>query len=130
MRLLPAVLLVTLTLCSVSGQNYTISTFAGGGLPVNIPGTSAGLGNVGGVAVDSAGNVFITTSVYNVVLRLDAKTGVLSSVAGTGTYGFRGDNGPATNAELYLPQGVAVDSAGNSTSPTLPTSESARFRMG
>ncbi len=113
MRLLPAVSLAWLTLCSGFGQTYTISTFAGGGLPVNLPGTSAGLGFVGGVAVDSAGNVFITTYVYNVVLRLDAKTGVLSLVAGTGGAGFGGDDGPAIGAQLNGPEGIAVDSAGN-----------------
>ncbi len=80
---------------------------------MNIPGTSAGLGNVGGVAVDSAGNVFIVASDYNIVLRLDAKTGVLSLVAGTGTAGFSGDSGPATGARLDGPEGIAVDSAGN-----------------
>ena len=36
MRLMPAILLASLTLCSAFGQTYTISTFAGGGLPVNI----------------------------------------------------------------------------------------------
>jgi uncharacterized protein (TIGR03437 family) len=39
--------------------------------------------------------------------------GVITTVAGIGTQGFSGDNGPATSAELYYPQGVAVDSAGN-----------------
>jgi hypothetical protein len=76
MRLLPAVLLASLASCSLFGQTYTISTFAGGGLPVNIPGTSAHLDGVAATAVDSAGNIFIAVSnAYSVVLRLDAKTG-------------------------------------------------------
>ena len=106
--------------CSCAlGQTYTIATFAGGGLPVNLPGTSASLGLVGGVAADSAGNVFIASSQYNAVFRLDAKTSVLSLAAGNGTLGFSGDNGPASSAQLNLttqffgPIGLATDSTGN-----------------
>jgi uncharacterized protein (TIGR03437 family) len=110
MRLLPAVLL-TLAACPIgSGQTYTISTFAGGALPVNISGTSAGL-SPGYVAADPAGNLFFVDQ--NTVLRLDATTGILTRVAGNGATGFSGDNGPATSAELNFPAGVAVDSAGN-----------------
>ena len=111
-RLLPAVLLSLVMSWSTFGQTYTINTFAGGGLPVNIPGTSAGLGSPNSVAVDGAGNLFFPAQ-ENVVLRLDATTGILTLVAGNGTPGFSGDNGPATSAQLYGPQGVAVDSAGN-----------------
>ena len=99
--------------CSAWGQTYTISTFAGGGLPVNIPGTSASLGYdvPQSIAADRAGNVFFADQ--NTVLRLDATTGVLTLVAGNGTPGFSGDNGPATSAQLANPEGLAVDSAGN-----------------
>jgi uncharacterized protein (TIGR03437 family) len=93
------------------GQGYTISTFAGGGLPVNIPGTSASLYFPQAVAVDKAGNVFFADS--SEVLRLDATTGMLTAVAGTGAAGFSGDNVLATNAQLSVPEGVAVDPAGN-----------------
>jgi uncharacterized protein (TIGR03437 family) len=97
--------------CSAWGQTYTISTLAGGGLPVNIPGTSASLGSPASVAVDRAGNVYFATQ--NTVLRLDAATGILTLVAGNGTPGFSGDNGLAISAQLNSPAGVAVDSAGN-----------------
>jgi sugar lactone lactonase YvrE len=100
----------------LSAQQYTIATFAGGALPVNISGTSASLGggsNGTTVALDSAGNLFLNSPEYNVVLRLSAQTGALTLVAGNGTAGFSGDNGPATSAQLNGPAGVAVDSLGN-----------------
>src|ERR1035437_8007513 len=94
-------------------QQYTISTFAGGGLPVNILGTSAslGLGVPSCLAADQAGNLFFADQ--NTVLRLDATTGVLTRVAGNGTTGFSGDNGPGTSAQMYTPLGLAVDATGN-----------------
>jgi len=113
MRLLPALLVATALSWSASAQTYTISTFAGGGLPVNIPGTSPSLGPQMPqyVAADPAGNVFFVYQ--NIVLRLDAVTGILSLAAGNGTPGFSGDNGPAASAQLLNPQGLALDSAGN-----------------
>jgi uncharacterized protein (TIGR03437 family) len=106
-------ILLTLTLSSItSAQTYTISTFAGGALPVNIAGTSASLGTRPQyVAADPSGNLFFVDR--NTVMRLDAATGILTRVAGNGSTGFSGDNGPATSAQLYFPTGVAVDSAGN-----------------
>ena len=113
MRALPALLFTSILSWPAPGQTYTISTFAGGGLPVNIPGTSASLDNQGAmyVAADRTGNVFFVDQ--NAVLRLDAATGILTLVAGNGTTGFSGDNGPAASAQLYFPGAVAVDSAGN-----------------
>jgi uncharacterized protein (TIGR03437 family) len=116
MRLRSVIPLTTVLSCSAWGQTYTISTFAGGGQPgllVDIPGTSASLGPNAPqyIAADRAGNVLF--AFQNTVLRLDATTGVLTLVAGNGTTGFSGDNGPATSAQLNSPAGVAVDSAGN-----------------
>jgi uncharacterized protein (TIGR03437 family) len=111
MRIRFVALLTTILCCSAWGQTYTISTFAGGGLPVNVPGTSASLGSPASVAADRAGNVYFATQ--NTILRLDATTGVLTLVAGNGTPGFSGDNGLAISAQLNSPAGVAVDSAGN-----------------
>src|ERR1035438_4237489 len=111
MRSLPAVLLSSLLSCVAMGQSFTISTFAGGGQPINIPGTSASLSTPSEVAVDAGGNAFFTSG--NTVLRLDRITGILTLIAGNGTYGFSGDNGAAANAQLAAPNGVAVDIAGN-----------------
>lgn len=110
MHLLSVVALALAATSSLTAQTYTISTFAGGALPVNILGTSARVLQPS-LAVDATGNVYFTSG--NSVLRMDAATGLLSLVAGTGNYGFSGDNGPATGAELASPGGVAVDSSGN-----------------
>jgi uncharacterized protein (TIGR03437 family) len=98
------------------GQTYTVSTFAGvwlPELPENLPGVSVSLNEIGGVAVDATGNVFLSLPTYAAVMRLDATTGILTCVAGNGTSGFSGDNGPAVNAQLYGPNGLALDPAGN-----------------
>jgi len=106
-------LLASLACCAAFGQNYTISTFAGGGLPANIADTSATIYIPQTVAVDQAGKVFFSDAVENAAYRVDAKTGLLAVVAGNGTFGFSGDNGPATSAQVAFPGGVALDSAGN-----------------
>ena len=111
MRLLSVVLTLGIS-WSAWGQTYTISTFAGGALPINILGTSASLGYAPrNVAADGAGNVFFVYQ--NTVLAVHASTGILKQVAGNGTTGYSGDNGLATNAQLNGPTGVAVDSSGN-----------------
>ena len=111
-----AILALVISGCAF-GQTSTIKTFAGGGLPVNVAGTSASLRSPSSVAVDGAGNLFFTDE-RHVVLRLDATTGVLTLAAGNGTAGFSGDKGPATSAQLnlsgFIYRGdVHVDSAGN-----------------
>ena len=78
-------------------------------------GTSASLSYPHGVAVDGGGNVFIADRANNCIRRLAAGSGVITTVAGSGAYGFRGDGGPGTSANLctWYPSGVAVDASGN-----------------
>ena len=64
-----------------------------------------------GITVDSDGNLFIATG--HRVRRVDAETGIISTVAGTGAPGYDGDGGPATEAKLKAPADVAVDAQGN-----------------
>jgi uncharacterized protein (TIGR03437 family) len=64
------------------------------------------------VAVDASGNIYIADSVNNVV-RLVNASGLISSVVGTGGSAFSGDFGPATQAQLINPSGLALDSSGN-----------------
>ncbi|HBY62448.1 MAG TPA: hypothetical protein DEH78_21710, partial [Solibacterales bacterium] len=73
--------------------------------------TAAALNRPTGMAVDSAGNLYIADQINNRVRKVAA--GVITTVAGTGTAGFTGDGGPATTASLRAPAGVAVDAAGN-----------------
>jgi len=77
------------------------------------PATAASLNAPAGVAVDGAGNVLIADTANHRIRRLDAATGVLSTVAGNGKPGSAGDGGPAAAAQLNAPAGVAVDGAGN-----------------
>jgi len=105
---------------AVSGQitsASTVSTFAGtgssgysgdGGLA-----TSATLNEPYGLAIDGAGNIYIADTGNNRVRRVDAITGYITTVAGTGNFGYFGDGAVATSAELYAPQGVTVDFQGN-----------------
>ena len=74
--------------------------------------TQAELYRPQGVAVDTASNVYIADSYNHRVRKVDA-SGTITTLAGTGTQGYSGDGGPATQAQLYRPQGVAVDGASN-----------------
>jgi sugar lactone lactonase YvrE len=97
------------------GRNAT--TLAGTGT-VNYTGdngaaTSATLATPSAVAYDSAGNLYIADANNHVIREVAKATGIITTIAGTGTEGFSGDNGPATSAQLDTPTGVAVDATGN-----------------
>ncbi|HUP70849.1 MAG TPA: hypothetical protein VM142_13695 [Acidimicrobiales bacterium] len=66
-----------------------------------------------GVAVDRSANVYVSDLLHNTVRRIDARTGVITTVAGTGTAGFSGDGGRATDAQLAGPHQLAFDAGGN-----------------
>ena len=96
----------------VAGQDFTISTFAGGAPPVTpAAGTVASIGLPMGIAADAAGNVYFTSQL-NCVFKLDT-AGILTLVAGTARWGYEGDGGPATSAHFRYPHGIALDGAGN-----------------
>ncbi len=93
----------------------TISTFAGSDNGVDAdggPATQAVLHGPAGIAIDAAWNLLIAESDVSRIRRVDAATGVITTVAGTGQDGFSGDGGPATRAQLYWPSGVHVDPEG------------------
>ncbi|ODT98956.1 MAG: hypothetical protein ABS79_05110 [Planctomycetes bacterium SCN 63-9] len=65
------------------------------------------------VALDRAGNVYFSDTFNHKIRRIDAKTGRISTVAGSGKAGFSGDGGPATSAAFREPYGVLIDSRNN-----------------
>ncbi len=97
-----------------------IRTVAGTGVPGAClfggdggPATSAQLCNPARVVVDSWGNLFIADQGNNRVRRVDAASGIITTVAGTGVAGFSGDGGPALAAALDAPFGLTLDPCGN-----------------
>jgi sugar lactone lactonase YvrE len=95
---------------------YTVSTLAGTGTAGsegdNGPATQAQLNQPFGLALDSSGNLYIADQINNRVRKL-TPDGNLSTIAGNGKASYSGDGGPATDAALNHPCGIAIDSAGN-----------------
>jgi DNA-binding beta-propeller fold protein YncE len=93
----------------------TITTIAGNGIPEfggdGGPATAASLQYPTGVALDHDGNVFIADAANHRIRRIDPD-GTITTVAGTGGAGLAGDGGPATDAKLHKPTGVAVSRKG------------------
>jgi sugar lactone lactonase YvrE len=77
--------------------------------------SAATLSSPSGVALDGAGNLYIADTGNNVIRKITAATGNISTVAGNinGIAGYAGDGGLATSAELNLPLGITVDGSGN-----------------
>ncbi len=97
--------------------NGVVTTVAGTGtVPYSGdggPATSAQIHDPLGVAVDSAGNIYIADELNSRIRKVTAATGIITTVAGNGTRGYSGDGGPATSGEVNWPYGVAVDGSGN-----------------
>ena len=93
----------------------TITTIAGDGIPSFLgdggPATDANLQYPTGVTPDHDGNLFIADAGNHRIRRIDPD-GTITTVAGTGAAGFAGDGGPATDARLHKPTGVAVSRKG------------------
>ncbi len=64
------------------------------------------------VTFSPLGNVYIADSGNNCIRKVTVSTGIITTIAGTGTGSYSGDNGPATAAALNDPVGVALDAAG------------------
>jgi hypothetical protein len=92
-----------------------ITTIAGGGIggPGDGGPATAAVFSADGVAADSAGNVYIADNVAKRLRRVDAITGIITTVAGNDTATTPGDGGPATAAALAHAYGVSFDRAGN-----------------
>jgi sugar lactone lactonase YvrE len=98
------------------GANGIITTVAGNG-SAGYSGdggaaTNASVATPAGVGLDTYGNLFFADYYNNRIRKVDTN-GIISTVAGGGIAAFSGDGGPATNASLAAPYGVALDASGN-----------------
>jgi DNA-binding beta-propeller fold protein YncE len=100
-RVDPSGMIITIAGTGVTG-------FSGDGGPA----VAAQLARPRGVAVDAAGNVYVADCMNHRIRMVDV-TGTIRTVAGSGRRGYSGDGGPAAEARLFLPRGVAVDPGGN-----------------
>jgi streptogramin lyase len=110
-------------------RSGTITTIAGTGVPGYSgdggPAVAAQFDGPRGVAGDGAGNLYVADDNNNRVRRIDP-SGVVTTIAGTGSAEYSGDGGPARSAQLNHPRGVAVDGRGN---VFIADSMNARIRM-
>ena len=84
------------------------SSFSGDGGDAS----SATLNYPDGLCIDSSGNFYISDNNNHRIRKVTASTSIISTIAGTGTSSFSGDNGQAVSATLKYPVGVAVDGSG------------------
>src|SRR6478609_490240 len=114
----------------IDPKTSVITTIAGTGqagpTPDGAPLAGTPFNNPRSLDVDPQGNPWIVTREGNQVFKLDLKTGVIRLMAGTGQPGFAGNGGPALQATLSGPKGIALDSAGNAW---LVDTESHSIRM-
>ncbi|HEU5117236.1 MAG TPA: hypothetical protein VFT74_11270, partial [Isosphaeraceae bacterium] len=104
-------------LLSLGADPGTISSPVGTGKPGfsgdGGPASEATLNNPFDVAFDSAGNLYLSDTFNQRIRRVDSKTGLITTIAGSGRKGFSGDGGPALEAELNEPYGIVLDDQNN-----------------
>ncbi len=96
-----AQIITTVAGCDSSGYNGD-----------NIPATNAKLANPYAVTIDGIGNLYIADGYSHRIRKVDV-TGMITTIAGTNTSGYNGDNILATNAQLFHPTSVTCDHSGN-----------------
>ncbi len=116
-HILVIVSLFTLLISPSCTAQFIITTFAGNGQT----GFAGDLGQAKlaklwrpeGIAVDSSGNIYVADVTNNRIRKITAGSGIITTVCGTGTFAYTGDEGLAKFAGLNSPEGIAVDAAGN-----------------
>jgi hypothetical protein len=103
---LSALLVLCAILVPVARGQQTITTYSAGA-PGDLFGTPTDL------TLDKFGNLFVSDAGKHRVQRIDKQTQAVVTIAGTGTAGYAGDGGPATQAQLDCPAGLAFDGSGN-----------------
>ena len=98
-----------------SAQSGNVYTLAGGGISLadGVPATSAQIVRSTGIGTDATGNIYITDSSQCKIRKINPASGLIQTVAGTGTCGFSGDGGPSIAAQISKPSGIFVDGPGN-----------------
>ena len=87
-----------------------VSPFAAGA--DGVPASSLDLGRTSYLLLDPDGNLYVTDLRLDIVVKIDP-SGIATVVAGTGEAGYSGDGGPATQAQLHFPSGLAMDHQGD-----------------
>jgi hypothetical protein len=97
--------------------NWIINTVCGNGISGYTgdggPALNASLNGAPNVNLDKDGNIYICDAGNNVIRMVNARTGIITTVAGNGIEGYSGDGGLATQASLDLPFHIAIDDHGN-----------------
>jgi hypothetical protein len=96
---------------ATSGVIQTIAGNGVAGFSGDGPALASQIRGRGGLSVDTQGNVFLADADNGRIREIT--NGGIQTVAGTGGFGFSGDGGPATSAQLFAPRGVFVDVSGN-----------------
>lgn len=101
----------------VDALTGTITTIAGTGVlgysGDGGPAINAKIRSPLGIVVDASGNVYIADNGNSRVRKIDAVSGIITTIAGTGTFGYSGDGGLAVNAEMKHPSSICLDAIGN-----------------
>jgi hypothetical protein len=103
----------------VDGATDTITTVAGAGtvspLRIGSAGVAADTLDLGRTSyvVLADGNLYVTDLKLSIIVKIDTTSNIATEIAGTGKDGYSGDGGPATQAELNFPAGLAIDPDGN-----------------